>query len=83
MEVRMTRRLCLVCPALAAASAMGPLSARQTAFRTVNDRFPPPRLTTLEAWKARAEYLREHVLASTGLLPLPDKTPLRPSPSGR
>ncbi len=53
--------------------------ARQAAYRTHNDRFSPPRLTTLDAWKTRAGYVREHVLASAGLLPLPEKTPLRPS----
>jgi hypothetical protein len=61
-----------------AATALGPVSARQAALRTLDDRFPPPRVTTLDAWKARAGYLREHVLASAGLLPLPDKTPLNP-----
>ena len=34
------------------------------------------------AWKPRAEYLRQHVLASAGLLPLPEKTPLRASVFG-
>jgi hypothetical protein len=33
---------------------------------------------SLAQWKTRAEYLREHVLASAGLLPMPEKTPLRP-----
>jgi len=78
----MKRRLSLAGLVLVAAAAMGAVSAGQTAFRTLNDRFPPPRLTTLEAWKTRADYLREHVLASAGLLPLPDKTPLRPSVVG-
>ncbi len=75
----MRQRLLIACLLVAAASAIASVSARQAAFRTLNDRFPPPRLTTLDAWKARAEYLRAHVLASAGLLPLPDKTPLRPS----
>jgi dienelactone hydrolase len=78
----MKRRLFLACLVVAAASAMSYVSARQMAFRTLNDRFPPPRLTTLDAWKTRAEYLREHVLASAGLLPLPDKAPLRASVFG-
>ena len=78
----MKRRLFLACLVVAAASAMNYVSARQMAFRTLNDRFPPPRLTTLDAWNTRADYLREHVLASAGLLPLPDKTPLRPSVFG-
>ncbi|MBI2842242.1 MAG: acetylxylan esterase, partial [Armatimonadetes bacterium] len=31
-----------------------------------------------EAWKTRADALRQQVLASAGLLPFPDKTPLHP-----
>ena len=48
------------------------------AFHTLDDAFAPPHFTSAEAWQRRATWLREHVLASAGLLPLPDKTPLRP-----
>jgi hypothetical protein len=48
-------------------------------YRTLNDRFEPPHFSSVEAWKPRAAYLREHVLSSAGLLPLPEKTPLNPS----
>ena len=51
-------------------------------YRTHNDRHEPPRFTSLEAWNARAAYLRQHILASAGLLPLPDRTPLNPVVSG-
>lgn len=54
------------------------LGAQPSPYRTLNDRFPGPRERTLDEWKLRATYLREHVLASAGLLPLPAKTPLRP-----
>ena len=47
-------------------------------YRTLDDRFAPPAFTTREAWAQRAAELREHMLASAGLLPLPDKTPLAP-----
>ena len=50
--------------------------AAQAPFRTHTDRFEPPRFTTRAAWEARAAYLREHVLASAGLVPLPARTPL-------
>ncbi|MEO8077294.1 MAG: hypothetical protein ABI818_13265 [Acidobacteriota bacterium] len=60
----------------------GALSAWQAPYRTLNDRFAAPRFTTLDAWNQRAAYVREHVLASAGLMPMPDKTPLRPSISG-
>ena len=47
-------------------------------YRTHNDRFEPPRFTSAEAWAPRAQYLRDHVLASAGLMPMPERTPLRP-----
>src|SRR4051812_23746691 len=46
-------------------------------YRTHNDRLGPPRFSSAEAWAPRARYLREHVLASAGLLPMPERTPLR------
>ncbi len=51
-------------------------------YRTLDDHFPAPEVTTLDAWKARAAHLREHILASAGLLPMPAKTPLNPSVFG-
>ena len=51
-------------------------SGERPAYRTLNDRFGVPRFSLAE-WQGRAAYLREHVLASSGLLPLPEKTPLR------
>jgi len=50
----------------------------RTPYRTLNDRFAPPHYATLAEWQPRASYLREHVLASAGLVPFPDRTPLRP-----
>ncbi len=47
-------------------------------YRALDDRFPPPAETTRQAWEARAGYVREHVLASAGLLPMPERTPLNP-----
>jgi len=47
-------------------------------YRTLDDHFAPPAVTSKAAWDARAGWLREHVLASAGLLPLPEKTPLGP-----
>ena len=47
-------------------------------YRTLNDRFDAPRIASPEAWSRRARYLRDHVMASAGLLPMPEKTPLRP-----
>ena len=47
-------------------------------FRTLDDRFPLPAFASRADWDRRAAYLREHVFASAGLLPLPEKTPLHP-----
>jgi hypothetical protein len=47
-------------------------------YRTLDDRFTVPAYTTLDEWNRRSAHLRERVLASAGLLPLPEKTPLRP-----
>jgi hypothetical protein len=54
------------------------LTAGQQQYRTLNDRFQPPSFSSRADWEARAAYVREHVLASAGLLPLPEKTPLNP-----
>ncbi len=47
-------------------------------YRTLNDRFAPPAFPSRAAWDARATVLREHILASAGLLPLPERHPLKP-----
>ena len=55
-----------------------PFLPQAASYRTLNDRFAPPAPASREAWTARARYIREHVLASAGLLPMPDRTPLNP-----
>jgi dienelactone hydrolase len=45
-------------------------------YRTLNDRLTPRGYTSLAEWQRRATYLRAHVLATAGLLPAPEKTPL-------
>ena len=62
--------------------ASGMMGARQTAYRTLNDTFDPPRFTSADDWKRRAAYLREHILATAGLLPAPEKTPLNAEIAG-
>ena len=65
----------LIVPLVLAASLT---AAAAPQYRTHNDRLEPPRFTTAEAWGPRAQYLRDHVLASAGLMPMPERTPLRP-----
>ena len=57
-------------------------TAWQTRYRTLNDTFDPPKITSVDGWKRRAAYLREHILATAGLLPMPEKTPLNPEAFG-
>jgi hypothetical protein len=57
--------------------ASAPL-AQHAAYRTLNDTFDPPKFTDSEQWRRRAVYLREHILASAGLMPLPERTRLAP-----
>ena len=64
---------------VAAAVALLPVAvAAQTTYRTLDDRFAPPHFNTVQEWNTRKAYLREHILASAGLLPMPEKTPLHP-----
>ena len=39
--------------------------------------------STREAWEQRAAFIRQHILVSSGLWPLPLKTPLKPRSFGR
>jgi hypothetical protein len=55
-----------------------PVLAQAPQYRTLDDRFSPPSPSSREAWTARSRYVREHVLASAGLLPMPPRTPLNP-----
>ena len=66
----------LVTPALVLAQAVAGGQSRQ--YRTLDDRFAPPAFTSRAEWEQRASYVREHILASAGLLPPPEKTPLNP-----
>ena len=45
-------------------------------FRTHNDRLRPREYASLSEWQDRAAYLRDHVLASAGLLPMPPRAAL-------
>ena len=75
----MTTRVVFVTAGLLVAMGMGTGGSQQPPFRTLNDTFDPPRkFSTVAEWKQRAAYLREHILASAGLLPMPERVPLAP-----
>src|SRR6478609_9610641 len=42
-----------------------------------------PNITSRQQWQQRAHAIREHVLVSCGLWPMPQKTPLKPQIFGR
>ncbi|MDA2929717.1 acetylxylan esterase [Acidobacteria bacterium AH-259-O06] len=48
-------------------------------YRHLRQPQTPKSYSSLEAWLGRAAELRTHILISTGLWPLPEKTPLNPS----
>ena len=52
-------------------------AASPPAYRTHNDRLTVAPYASPAEWQRRAAYLKEHILASSGLLPMPEKTPLR------
>jgi hypothetical protein len=60
-----------------------PEDSRLSFFRATQTPFPPPRAASRTEWLARAPHLRQHILHSTGLYPLPEKTPLNTKVFGR
>jgi dienelactone hydrolase len=74
--------LALIATSLAVAGSTGSLAARQAPYRTLNDTFEAPRVADAGAWRARAAWLREHILVSAGLVPMPERAPLRPEVFG-
>src|SRR3954468_21153349 len=78
MRVRSRMRI-IAAAVLAVIVTVPQVPSGQSRYRTLDDRFAPPQFANADGWTARAAYLREHVLASAGLLPLPEKTPLRPA----
>jgi len=56
---------------------------RETLIRDTDTRFTMPHYASREDWEAYANKLRRRVLVSSGLLPMPEKTPLNPAITGR
>src|SRR3954454_5291461 len=81
MRVRSRMRI-IAAAVLAVIVTVPQVPSGQSRYRTLDDRFTPPQFVNADGWTARAAYLREHVLASAGLLPLPEKTTLHPSVFG-
>jgi len=78
-----TRRLVACLPMIGIALIVpSPASEGQTtsrgtpSYRTLDDRLVVRHPSSLDQWRRRAAYLREHILVSAGLFPRPDDTPL-------
>ncbi len=70
-------RISLGVLALTAVVLGGQTTLAQTrTYRTLNDTFAPPHFTSLDAWNQRAAHIRELILESAGLMPMPERTPL-------
>jgi dienelactone hydrolase len=74
----MMRRMVMTCLVFGTIAAGAGAGAQRAAYRTLDDRFPPPRYSSVPEWQARALNLRSHLLATAGLVPMPEKTPLDP-----
>ena len=78
--------LAVVCPSAARAglfcSAAHADEARLAPLKDLDGSFPFTPPATLEAWQARAAEVRQRILVSQGLWPMPEKTPLNPSIHG-
>lgn len=75
-----TAALPVVTTAVQAQGSTDPRVARVRTNKEGNDFAPPP---TKEAWLARREQIRNRILVSCGLYPLPERTPLNPKVYGK
>ena len=69
--------------ALTAALPVAAQEARTIHTRDLNKHYEFPGYDTRAEWEAWADYLRRHILVSTGLWPLPERGDLRPEVFGR
>jgi dienelactone hydrolase len=56
---------------------------RNTHIVTTNTPMPLPAFTNRQSWEARKVHLRNQILVSAGLSPMPEKTPLNPQVFGK
>jgi len=57
--------------------------ARNSHVTTVSTHMPLPEFTSLKAWEQRKLFLRNQILVSAGLSPMPEKTPLHAQVFGK
>jgi dienelactone hydrolase len=59
------------------------VDARNGRIPTTNTHLPLPRFTGLKAWEQRKAFLRNQILVSAGLSPMPEKSPIHPEVFGK
>lgn len=57
--------------------------SRNTNITTVTTHMPLPEFTSLKTWEQRKQFLRNQILVSAGLSPMPEKTPLHAQVFGK
>ena len=68
--------LVLACFGASATAQVPAQDARNVDLDDTKTHMPSPEFRTLEEWEKRKAYLREQILISTGLSPMPARTPL-------
>ncbi len=68
---------------LHAAGGLPEQDSRASAVQTLNTRRAFPEITSRIAWQQRAQVIREQVLVSCGMWPMPEKAPLNAKVFGR
>jgi hypothetical protein len=71
------RQLMMASAVLAIVIGGAATGAQRARYRTLDDTFTPPAFSSRAEWDQRAAHIRELILASAGLLPMPERTPLR------
>lgn len=77
-----SRALLLVLLAAALPAVVHADDVRLAPLKDLDGSFPFTPPATLEAWQTRAAEVRQRILVSQGLWPMPEKTPLNPSIHG-
>lgn len=83
MSIRLLASAVLVCGFMSALAQIPAVDTRVSDVRHTNYHFRMTEYPTLAAWEARKAQLERQVLSSSGLLPMPERTPLHPRIFGR
>src|SRR5882724_1738912 len=86
MSIMHPRLLLPACCALLVLTNAAPAASTNppaSMFQDVNTRREFPKITTRKQWEERAKEIREQILVSSGLWPMPEKTPLQAKVFGK